>query len=129
MSLLIALVSACGPELSEPSQRNITGNWASNDPVGAIHGVHLELTQGSDGTVNGHWSAENSSPDAPCPPSLGSTPAGPLNGRHTILQVQLSLVGVGDFAGQAINEQVMRGSLETCGQVYPMVFTLQATGP
>ncbi|MGI8401289.1 MAG: hypothetical protein ACR2NS_06750 [Gemmatimonadaceae bacterium] len=108
---------------------NITGNWASNDAIAAIHDVHLELTQGLDGTVNGHWSAENSSPDAPCPPSLGSTPAGALNGRHTILQVQLSLVGLGDFAGQAIDGQVLKGSLETCGQVYPMIFTLQATGP
>ena len=129
MSLLVALLSACGPELSEPSQLNITGNWASNDPIGPVHDVRLEITQALDGTVNGHWSAGNSSPDAPCPPSLGSTPAGALNGRHTIVQVQLSLVGVGDFSGQAINEQVLRGSLETCGQIYPMIFTLQATGP
>ena len=87
------------------------------------------MDQALDGTLNGRWSADTSIPDIACPPSLGSAPAGPLNGVHTILQVQFSLLGIGDFSGQATNDRILKGSVETCGQVYPMIFSPQSAVP
>jgi hypothetical protein len=120
--LLTLVVMGCGPNLSQPSPLNITGRWKSSDQIGPLSGLQVDITQQQDGILNGQWSGR-SLPDAPCPPGLGVSPTGPLNGRSTVLQVQFSLLGAGDFDGQAINAQTLTGSLESCNHPYPITFT------
>ena len=123
--LLVAVVSACGPDLSEPAPLNINGHWLSYNEIGPISGVQLDIAQALDGTLTGRWSAVTSSPGVPCPPNLSSTPSGPISGGNTVLQVQISLIGIGDFTGQWTSDTTVNGSLISCGQVYRMLFTLQ----
>jgi hypothetical protein len=128
VSLLIA-VGSCGPELTQPSASNLSGQWTSNDQIGPLTEIQVHINQHPDGTIDGSWSGKDTSPDGTCPPGLGSAPTGTVSGTNTVVEVQLSLVGVGEFDGQAIDDKTLDGSLETCGQFYPIRFSLAAALP
>jgi len=128
-SLLIAVVGSCGPELTQPSALNLSGQWTSNDQIGPLSGIQVDITQHPDGTMEGSWSGMDSSPGGTCPPGLGSAPTGAVSGASTVVEVQLSLVGAGDFDGQAIDDKTLDGSLESCGHFYPIRFSLVAAVP
>lgn len=128
-SLLIALVQSCGPPLTQPSSQDISGRWTTSDPIGPLSNVQVSITQRPDGTLSGQWSANFFPLGAACPPGLGSSPTGPLNGTNTVLEVRFSLLGAGDFQGQAIDSKTLKGSLESCGGVYPVIFSLVGTVP
>ncbi|HEY0527533.1 MAG TPA: hypothetical protein VGD02_01795 [Gemmatimonadaceae bacterium] len=123
LSLVLLTASiGCGPELDSPSTKDITGHWSSSDRFGALSNISMDVTQ--DGAViAGSWSGNSSPPDAPCPPGLGSTPTGPVNGTSTVAELQLSLLGAGDFDGQIVSSDVIRGSFVSCSAVYPLTFT------
>jgi hypothetical protein len=121
--LLFPLTGACGPELDEPSSRNITGHWVASAPVGALSAIEVDVTQQPTGKLTGDWSGKFAT-SATCPPGLGSDPTGPVNGTNTSLLVRFSLLGAGDFEGQAIDSETLRGGLFSCGHVYPIEFTL-----
>jgi hypothetical protein len=122
--LLIPLTGSCGPELTQPSSLNITGVWMSSDQVGPLSDIHVSVNQHPDGTLQGSWSGKAFPSDAACPPGLGSAPTGPVSGANTVLQVQLSLLGAGDFDGQATDDSTLQGSFESCGTTYPLRFSL-----
>ena len=128
VSFLTVLALACGPELSQPSSFDITGRWTSGDQIGPLTKIQVDITQQPDGILTGQWSGE-STPDAPCPPGLGSNPTGPVSGRSTVLQVQFSILGAGDFAGQVIDSQTLRGSMESCAHAYAMTFSRVGSVP
>ena len=127
--VLLSAVISCGPEITEPASTNITGRWTSSDVIGPLSNISLEVVQASDGSVQGQWAGVSSSPNPPCPPELGSAPTGPLNGLNTVLALQLSLLGIGNFDGQVRDESTLRGSFTSCGLIYPMTFTRVIVAP
>jgi hypothetical protein len=127
--LLLAMIPSCGPELSEPNQLDISGRWTSTDAVGTVSNISLAITQNSDGTVGGNWSARFFPPDAACPPGLKPASTGPVNGTNTVLDVRLAILGVGDFSGQLIDRQTLKGSLLSCSVVYRVTFSLAGPIP
>jgi len=122
VTLLLSAVLGCGPELTDPSSTNISGNWTSNDVIGPLSSVSLNVEQASDGSVQGQW-AGVTSPNVACPPGLGVTPTGPVSGSNTIFALQMSLVGAGEFDGQVPDQDTMRGSFASCGVTYSVTFT------
>jgi hypothetical protein len=98
------------------------------DAIGPLSGVRMSITQLPDGTVSGQWSATVVQANPPCPAGLGTNPTGPVNGTNTILEVRLSLLGAGDFDGQAIDNKTLKGSFISCSTV-AVVFSLVASLP
>src|SRR5437762_3398649 len=123
------LVDGCGPPLTQPSSLNITGRWITSDSIGPISNLQVTISQRSDGTLGGQWSGKSFPPDAPCPPQLGATPSGPVSGSNTVLGVQFSLLGAGDFEGQAIDSKTLKGGFESCGSTYATLFSLAGPVP
>src|SRR5687768_3179172 len=121
--LVIAVVASCGPSLTQPSSLDISGRWATTDAIGPLSDVEVSITQRPDGTVSGQWSAATFPAGAPCPPALGTNPTGTVNGMNTVLGIRLSLLGAGDFDGQAIDSKTLEGSFESCSNVYAVVFS------
>jgi hypothetical protein len=128
-SFVIALVVSCGPPLTQPSSQDISGRWTTSDPIGPLSDVQVTITQRPDGTLSGQWSGKVSPADAACPPGLGSDPTGPVNGTNTILEVRLSLLGAGDFDGQAVDSKTLKGSFVSCGNAYAISFSLVGPVP
>lgn len=121
--LIAVFVAGCGPPLSEPSSHNISGTWISSAHIGPLSDMRAHITQQPDGKLQGGWSAKVSPPDAPCPPGLGANPTGPVNGTNTVLEIRFSMLGAGDFEGQAVDDHTLRGSFTSCGGVFPITFT------
>jgi hypothetical protein len=121
--LVIAAIASCGPPLTQPSSLNISGRWATTDAIGSLSDAEMSITQRPDGTVSGQWSARVFPEPATCPPDLGANPTGPVNGANTVLEVRLSLLGVGDFDGQATDSETLAGSFVSCGGSYAVVFS------
>ena len=121
--LVIAVVESCGPPLTQPSSLDISGRWATTDAIGPLSDVQISITQQPDGTVSGQWSGKMFPANAPCPPGLGTNPTGPVNGTNTVLEVRLSLLGAGDFDGQAIDSKTLKGSFISCSNAYAIVFS------
>jgi hypothetical protein len=121
--LVIAVVEGCGPPLTQPSSLDITGRWATTDAIGPLSDVEVSITQRPDGTVSGHWSGKILPANATCPPGLSAGPTGPVEGTNTVLEVRLSLLGAGDFEGQAIDSKTLKGSFVSCSNAYAIVFS------
>lgn len=114
---------ACGPELTEPGDTNVTGLWFSSDTVGGhdtlavVYNIRLDLTQDGRGVISGSWSALVPV-DAQCPPDLGCAPSDTVSGSNTVLQLHLELRGVGTFTGQVIAADAFRGRFARSGTSY-----------
>lgn len=124
VSLMIMATASCGPPLTEPSSQDISGRWMTSNSIGALFDVEVTVSQQPDGTLSGQWSGRAAPPYPPCPPDLGPSPSGPVNGTNTVLAVRLSLLGAGDFDGQAIDGRTLKGSLLSCGTAYAVTFSL-----
>src|SRR5687768_15764326 len=105
--LLVAVVEACGPSLTQPSSVDLSGQWATTDAIGALSNVEMSITQRPDGTVSGQWSAEVFPVNPPCPPDLGTNPTGSVIGTHTVLEARLAFQGAGNFEGQATDSKTL----------------------
>ena len=119
---MLALTAGCGPPLSEPNSVDISGRWISIDHIGRVSDIVMDISQRSDGTVDGVWSAKSNPAVVDCPPGLGPNPTGPVSGTNTVLEVGLAVVGVGDFHGQATERRTLKGNFVSCG-VYPASFS------
>jgi hypothetical protein len=126
--LVIAVAESCGPPLTQPSALDISGRWTTSSPIGSLTDVQVSVTQRPDGTVSGQWSGRFAA-DAACPSDLGPNPTGVVNGANTVLEVRLSLLGAGDFDGQAIDTKTLKGSFVSCGGVYAIIFSLAGPVP
>lgn len=122
LSALLGMLS-CGPPLTQPSSVNLTDLWQSTDHIGPVFNIRMDVNQARDGTVSGQWSGMVTPPLPTCPSDLNTTAKGPVSGTNTVLAVQLSLLGVGDFQGQVIDAATLRGSLESCSHRYPVTFS------
>jgi len=126
---LIVLSTSCGPALTEPASLNISGRWSTSDEIGHVTQLQMDLAESPDWSVQGQWSARLVPPDATCPPSLGPTPTGPVTGSNTVLALNLSILGTGDFQGQAVDDKTLRGSVRSCEVFYRVTFTLVGPVP
>lgn len=125
-----AIVSlACGPELTDLGTVDVTGIWSGRNSVGVITDIRLELVQDDDGTVTGSWSGKATPPASGCPPELGPSPANVVTGTTTITEVRLDILGAGVYSGNLVATTVMRGSLLSCGQHYPLEFQRVSASP
>jgi hypothetical protein len=123
----LAVIGACGPELDAPSSLNLSGHWVSNDNAGALSAIQFDILQNAKGILTGNWSGKFAADLADCPPGIGADPTGPIDGSNTTLLVQFSLLGAGDFDGQVVDKDTVRGALLSCDVNYPMEFRRTAT--
>jgi hypothetical protein len=126
---LVVAFASCGPPLTQPSSQDLTGHWTSADHIGPVFNLELVISQNSDGTVAGTWSSDVSPASPLCPPELSDKAAGSVSGTNTVLEVRLSVLGVGDFQGQAINSGTLRGSFQSCGNAYLVTWSLAGPAP
>jgi hypothetical protein len=126
-ALVVAFFVACGPPLTQPSSLDLTGHWTSADHIGPVFNLDVVIRQNPDGTITGTWASDVSPPNPVCPPQLSARSVGTVSGSSTVLGVQFSLLGVGDFQGQAIDSTTLKGSFESCGSTYTV--TLLLVGP
>ena len=120
---LAVVVSGCGPPLSEPSPVNLTGRWTSAEPLGALSNLELIINQTPDGALAGTWSSDVSPPHPPCPPDVSDRGTGTIGGFNTVVAVQFALLGAGDFQGQVIDSNHIRGSLMSCSSIFAISFS------
>jgi hypothetical protein len=107
------LLQACGPELTTPASRDATGYWASAEVLSGVDTVTMQVTQAASGQVAGAWAGAVVDTVAfPCEglcPEQGGAISGPIVGAHTVFQLHLSLGGIGEFYGQMISRDSLRG--------------------
>jgi hypothetical protein len=125
---MIVLSTACGPPLTDPSSENITGRWGTADKFGPLSDMNLEITQGADGKVVGKWTAVVPGPRPVCPPELDANATGPVSGTNTVFEIRLAMLGAGDFQGQVVDENTLRGSFDSCANTYLSTFTRLPAG-
>jgi len=126
LPMSLAMSVACGPSLSEPADTNVSGDWRSTDIVPQLSEMSISIVQHEDGSITGQWSGKLSGPATSCP-NLGPNPTGPVSGANTVLGVHFSLVGEGEFQGQLLNLDSMRGSFQSCGSDFLITFSRIAT--
>lgn len=122
VGVVFLLAAACGPELTHPSEIDLTGDWTTTTKIGPITDIHMTIVQSPDGSVTGNWSGKSSVANPPCPPELGLNPANTVSGSNTVLEVSLEVLGAGEFEGQAISRNKMQGSFRSCSKIYPVDF-------
>jgi len=120
--LIVICAAACGPPLNEPSPASVSGHWASNDRAGPVFDIVMDITQHADGSVVGTWSSLVSPPHPNCPPDIGDSANGDVDGTNTVVGILISLKGAGDFQGQ-VDGNTISGSLYSCGFPYQLTFT------
>jgi hypothetical protein len=126
---LVVVFASCGPPLTQPSSLNLTGRWTSADHIGPVFDLEVIIRQNPDGTITGTWASDVSPPHPPCPPDVSDRGVGTVDGSNTVVGVQFSLVGAGDFQGQAIDSATMKGSFQSCGNTYVVTWSLAGPAP
>jgi hypothetical protein len=116
---------ACGPELTDPADSNVTGVWTSADTVGGIYNVRLDLAQDESSGVTGRWSGQADSVNGQCPADTGCAPTNDVTGSNTVLQLHLEILGAGTFTGQVVTADAFRGNLARSGSNFSIRFTRQ----
>ena len=97
--LLLAL-TACAPEPTTPSDKSLAGTWNSGNHVFTISSVRLSLVQEPEGVVSGEWSIKVDD---------GTQRSGSVIGRNTVAQVEIELLGLGQFEGVLVETNTLRG--------------------
>ena len=126
---LVVVFTACGPPLTTPSSLNLTGRWTSTDHIGPVFNLEMIIRQSPDGTITGTWDSDVAPPHPPCPPDISDRGVGTVDGTNTVVGVQFSLKGAGDFQGQAVDGTTMRGAFQSCGNNYVVTWSLAGPLP
>jgi len=108
----------CGPELNSPASTDVSGTWFAPGPVAGLTNITVVLTQTPDGAIMGTYTATGT-------PNLQFCPfTGPcvisdiiINGTNTALQVFFELKDAGEFTGQLIDGNILKGSMSRIGAV------------
>ncbi len=98
--VLILALAACGPEPTTPSDKSLAGTWGSTNHVFTISSIQMQIVQEPQGIVSGHWSLRADD---------GTQPSGSIIGRNTAAQVEIQLLGIGEFEGALIDTNTLRG--------------------
>ncbi|HEU4749373.1 MAG TPA: hypothetical protein VFS56_12830 [Gemmatimonadaceae bacterium] len=116
-------IFACGPELTEPADTDVSGTWTASGPAAGLTNVTVDLTQTPDGAITGTYTATGSEGPQFCPPAPPCTVSGTLAGANTVLHVYFELEDAGKFTGQIIGPS-LRGAMERTGLVGAIEFAL-----
>lgn len=125
---LVVTLASCGPPLTQPSSLDLSGHWTSVDHIGPVFNLEMNLSQNADGTITGTWASDVSPPHPDCPPELSARSNGTVKGTNTVVGVSLSILGIGDFKGQAIGSSTLHGSILSCA-LLPVTWTLAGPVP
>jgi hypothetical protein len=115
-------LSACGPELTTPGRTDISGTWFAAGPASGLTSIYITVTQGTDGTITGVFTADGTPGQQPCPATGKCTIGGTANGSNTVLQVFIDLQNAGVFTGQVVDLSTMKGAMARGSQVQPVEF-------
>ena len=116
-------LSGCGPELTTPGKTDLSGTWFASGPAAGLTSVYVTITQASDGSISGVFTADGSPSLQFCPPTPICTIGGTATGSNTVLQVFIELQDAGLFTGQVISVNTMRGAMSRGSAVQPVEFT------
>jgi hypothetical protein len=85
--------------------------------------IYVTITQASDGSITGVFTADGTTGLQFCPPTPKCTIGGPVSGSNTVLQVFLDLNNGGLFTGQVIDVHTMKGAMSRGSALDPVVLT------
>lgn len=110
-SLFVLLVlMACGPEPTEPASTSLAGTWVSNANMFGLSNMRMTIVQEPRGIVSGGWTATGIGPAGGCPEvGVACAAFGYVIGRNLVAHVQIELVGAGQFEGNLVEPQKLRG--------------------
>ncbi len=108
--VVIAGFSACGPELTTPSDTDVSGTWFAAGPAAGMTNIKMMLQQASDGHITGTFTAIGTPGQQVCPTTGACTLSSTINGANTVLQVNLELKNAGTFTGQPTST-TLRGTM------------------
>lgn len=111
----LLLFSACGPELTEPADTDVTGTWFAAGPAAGLSNLTVRLIQAEAGAISGTYAGIGTEGPQFCPPTPPCVTEGPLIGSNTVFQVFFELEHAGQFTGQLVNGQTLRGAMARTG--------------
>jgi hypothetical protein len=120
--LLAALLIACGPELTERADTDLTGIWVGTGKVVTITDIRVEIIQEEDAKLRGSWSGKATPPPNDCPPGIGLAPSNVIFGSHSIAQVEFQMLGAGQFNGALVSPTRIEGRVRSCSKFYTLNF-------
>lgn len=106
---LIILAIGCAPEPTDPATTDLAGTWKANAHLYTLSNFKLELIQEPAGIVSGKWYADGDGGGGGCFPNIPCKAFGNLIGRNTVSQIELELLGAGQFEGVLRQGDTMRG--------------------
>lgn len=120
----LAGTPACGRLPTDPSRSDLSGNWNSFDRDLYITNIQLRMIQPVPGRVEGRWTAQGRV-DGNCPPVVPCGDSGILRGRNEVSQVVLEILGAGDFVGELVKQDTLKGIIRSSGLNFHVTFGRQ----
>src|ERR1700674_5351710 len=105
-------LASCGPPLTTPSSTDISGTWISPGPAAGMTNMSVTLTQASDGSLTGTYTAIGTTPLQTCPATPPCAISSTVSGVNTVLQVFFNMKDAGIFTGQVIAPGVLKGAMQ-----------------
>ncbi len=109
--LVVIGLMGCGPDLSTPSSKSVSGKWQSSDPVSFFFNIKLDLAQAQNGEVTGTWTSLYKGGNLSCPEGQICPASNDVAGRNTVVGVSIEVLGIGKFTGQLEGDSVLRGDI------------------
>jgi len=119
---LASVTVSCGPPLTDPASSNVSGTWFAAGPAAGLTNITVNLTQGSDGIISGTYSATGDAALQLCPVPGPCALSGPISGANTVFQVFFKLEGAGEFSGQLIDANQLKGAMNRIDVTQPIEF-------
>lgn len=116
--LFVAVATACGPELTDRGETDLTGVWVGEGKVVTITDIRVEIIQDDTARLRGSWSGKATPPPGGCPPGIGLAPSNIIFGSNTIAQVEFQMLGAGQFNGALVSPTLIEGRVRSCGVFY-----------
>jgi hypothetical protein len=116
-------VASCGPELTTPASTDISGVWVSPGPAAGMTNMSVTLAQAPDGSITGTYTVIGTPGLQFCPGTGTCAISGTVTGSNSVLQVFFSLSDAGDFTGQLIGGNELRGAMSRTGSTGAVQFT------
>ena len=118
---------SCGPELNSPASTDVSGTWFSAGPAAGLTNVTVILAQTSNGAITGTYTATGTPNLQFCPASGPCAISGVIiNGTNTVFQVFFELQDAGQFTGQLVGGNILKGAMSrttaTSGAINPIQF-------
>ncbi|HCG03049.1 MAG TPA: hypothetical protein DEV93_21230 [Chloroflexi bacterium] len=116
-------LGSCGPSLTTPSSTDISGTWVSPGPAAGMTSITINLTQASDGSLTGTYTAIGTDPLQFCPATPPCAISSTVSGINTVLQVFFYMKDAGTFTGQVTGAGTMRGAMSRISATDAVQFT------